>query len=121
MSKRPNVLEGKTIKKVTGCGPVYITINEYKNQMFEVWGRMGKGGGCASTQIESICVVISFALQAGVEPAKLVKKLNGIICHSPCGMDEKRVTSCADAIAQCMRDFMLGKEEPQKVEEKKEV
>jgi ribonucleoside-diphosphate reductase alpha chain len=106
MSKRPNVLSGETHKKVTGCGPVYVTLNEKAGQLYEVWGRMGKGGGCASVQIESLCVLISFALQAGVDPQKLIKKMSGIMCHSPAGVDEKRVTSCADAIAKCIKDYL---------------
>ena len=100
---RPQKLPGTTYSIRTGCGEMYITINEDHEHMFEVFATMGKAGGCASSQIESIGRLISLALRSNVDPNQIVKQLSGISCHQSLTVDNIKIMSCADAIAKIIK------------------
>jgi len=91
----------------TGCGPMYVTINEDENkQPFELFNMVGKAGGCAASQCEAIGRLVSLAWRSGMQPEPIVKELIGISCHKPAGFGDNRVTSCADAIARALRQLL---------------
>ncbi|MBU0729427.1 MAG: vitamin B12-dependent ribonucleotide reductase [Proteobacteria bacterium] len=101
---RPRTLTGRTFQMTTGCGPMYVTINEDENKnMFELFNMVGKSGGCASSQCEAIGRLVSLAWRSGLAPEPIVRQLVGISCHKPVGFGRNKVTSCADAIAQAIR------------------
>ncbi len=101
---RPSVLTGRTFQMTTGCGPMYVTINEDENnRLFELFNTVGKSGGCAASQCEAIGRLVSAAWRSGLPPEPIVRQLIGISCHKPAGFGENKVTSCADAIAQAIR------------------
>lgn len=110
---RPPVVKGTTTKISTGCGTLYVTINEDEDgHPFEVFMQMGKAGGCAASQLEAIGRLISTSLRAGVDPKEIINQLRGIRCPSPAW--EKggtRIFSCADAIAKVIEDRLREKEE----------
>lgn len=95
----------------TGCGHLYVTINEDENGLFELFTTMGKAGGCASSQCEALGRLISMSWRSGVQARQTVKQLVGITCHKPSGFGENRITSCADAVAQAIQMHMLTEEE----------
>ena len=104
---RPKMLHGRTFQMSTGCGPMYITINEDENrQPFELFNTVGKAGGCAASQCEAIGRLVSLAWRSGMNPEPIVKELIGISCHKPAGFGDNRVTSCADAIARALREML---------------
>lgn len=115
--KRPKKLQGATYRINTGCGWLYITLNTKNNAAYEILGTIGKGGGCAASQIEAICRMTSLALQAGADIKELAKNLSSICCHSPVVIDTEKVTSCADAISKCLKQYV----DESKPEEPKEV
>ncbi|MBE0617924.1 MAG: vitamin B12-dependent ribonucleotide reductase, partial [Proteobacteria bacterium] len=96
--ERPRALTGKTYQMQTGCGPLYVTINEDEQGLFEVFTTMGKAGGCAASQCEAIGRLVSLAWRSGVDPAPVMRQLRGISCHKPAGFGPNRVLSCADAL-----------------------
>lgn len=104
--KRPQILKGNTTKKQTGCGPMYITINDDENSIYELLASLGKGGGCASAQVEAICRMASLALRSGATPAQVVKQLSGINCPAPVVTETGKTYSCGDAIAQAIKQHM---------------
>jgi ribonucleoside-diphosphate reductase alpha chain len=107
--ERPKALHGWTYQMQTGCGPIYITINEDKAGLFEVFTTMGKAGGCASSQCEAIGRMVSLAWRSGVQARQVIKQLLGISCHLPSGFGENRVLSCADAVAKAIQSHMMAK------------
>jgi ribonucleoside-diphosphate reductase alpha chain len=104
--ERPKVLKGWTYQMRTGCGPLYVTVNEDKAGIFELFTTMGKAGGCAASQSEAIGRMVSLAWRSGVQARQVVKQLQGISCHSPSGFGENKVLSCADAVARAIQSHM---------------
>lgn len=105
--ERPAVLIGKTIEKTTGCGKMYITINQdNEGNIFEIFTSIGKAGGCAQSQSEAIGRLMSLNLRSGVKPEFIVRQLKGISCHMPYGFGSQRVLSCADAVGKALEEAM---------------
>ena len=106
--ERGEVAFGITRKMKTGCGNLYITINEdEEGRPFEIFTQIGKAGGCVASQCEAMGRMTSLALRSGVEPQEIVSQMRGISCHLPVGFGAGKVSSCADAMAQAM-DWYLG-------------
>lgn len=104
--KRPSVIKGVTRFMKTGCGNLYVTVNEDENRRpFEVFTNIGKAGGCASSQAEAIGRLISLALRSNIEPEEIIKQLKGISCHQPSWYEGGRVLSCSDAIAKALEKY----------------
>ncbi|MBI5187919.1 MAG: TSCPD domain-containing protein, partial [Nitrospirae bacterium] len=105
--KRPEVIKGATRLMKTGCGHLYITINEDENgQLFEVFTHMGKAGGCAASQSEAIGRLVSLAFRSNIEPDEVIKQLKGISCHSHAWCNGGKITSCSDAIAKALEKYI---------------
>jgi len=106
--ERPRILKGWTYQMQTGCGPIYITINEDNAGIFELFTTMGKAGGCAASQSEAIGRMVSLAWRSGIQARQVVKQLQGISCHSPSGFGENKILSCADAVAKAIQEHMAA-------------
>ncbi|BDV43469.1 ribonucleotide-diphosphate reductase subunit alpha [Geotalea uraniireducens] len=104
--ERPRALKGWTYQMQTGCGPLYVTINEDRAGLFELFTTMGKAGGCAASQSEAIGRMVSLAWRSGVQARQVIKQLLGISCHCPAGFGESKVLSCADAVAKAIQAHM---------------
>ncbi|MEJ2670849.1 MAG: vitamin B12-dependent ribonucleotide reductase [Deltaproteobacteria bacterium] len=99
---RPERTTGVTELINTGCGKLYVTINQDNLGFCEVFAQMGKTGGCASSQIESTGRLISLALRSGVKIDAIIKQISGIRCPSPNWTNGDQVLSCPDAIAKVL-------------------
>ncbi|MEN3013121.1 MAG: vitamin B12-dependent ribonucleotide reductase [Endomicrobiia bacterium] len=109
---RPKVVSGKTVKMVTGCGNMYVTVNEDEFGPCELFTSLGKSGGCTSSQSEAIGRLISLALRSGVNPQKIIEQLRGIRCPSPVIFQGESILSCADAISKALEIYIKEKESP---------
>jgi ribonucleoside-diphosphate reductase alpha chain len=115
---RPMTLKGWTYRMQTGCGPLYVTINEDEEGLFELFTTMGKAGGCAASQSEAIGRMVSLAWRSGVQPKQVIKQLLDISCHSHSGFGENRILSCADAVAKAIRNHMSSTGHAEKMEKR---
>ncbi len=110
---RPQVVTGTTTKITTGCGNLYITINEDgEGHPFEVFMQMGKAGGCAASQLEAIGRLVSLALRSGIDLKSIIDQLRSIRGPSPSWSKEGRIFSCADAIARVIESRLSKKKGP---------
>ncbi len=108
--KRPDIIKGVTVKTVTGCGPLYVTINYDENgNPFEIFNSIGKSGGCAQSQTESTGRMVSLALRSGIGAEEIINQLKGIRCNIPYGFGGNIIYSCADAIGKALEKSLNEK------------
>jgi ribonucleoside-diphosphate reductase alpha chain len=99
---RPKQTNGATFLMLTGCGKMYVTVNEDSIGICEIFTQLGKAGGCTSSQAEAISRLVSLALRAGVNKNLIIKQLKGIRCPSPTLTEGGTILSCADAVAKAI-------------------
>lgn len=98
---RPDITKGFTEKVKTGCGNLYITVNDDGTGICEVFTNTGRTGGCPS-QSEATARLVSIALRSGISSEVLVEQLKGIRCPATIRQKGMSVTSCPDAIAKAI-------------------
>ena len=107
---RPQSIHGVTERVRTGHGNMYVTINFDENrQPFEVFGNLGKAGGCDSAQLEAISRLVSLALRSGIDTEAVLEQLRGITC-CPAWDDGVLVRSGPDAVALALERHASGRE-----------
>ena len=100
--RRPQSIRGVTERVRTGHGNMYVTINfDEEGTPFEVFGNLGKAGGCDSAQLEAISRLVSLALRSGLDPKIVIEQLRGITC-CPAWDEGVLVRSGPDAVALAM-------------------
>jgi len=104
---REQTHEGITPRIMTGCGWLYVTMNFHQGKLLEVFSTLGKAGGCAKCQNDSIAKLLTVALKYGVPLEDLIKKLEGNQCPIPITWDSELVLSCSDAIGKVLRRYIL--------------
>lgn len=101
--KRPDCLSGYTKVLKTGRGKLYVTVNnDFEDNPFEVFVRIGKSGMEDLAYSEAIGRLISLSLRSGISVEKVVKNLSGISGESPTWVDGRMIRSIPDAIAYVM-------------------
>ncbi len=103
---RPELTRGVTRRVRTGCGNLYVTINEDEHGPVEIFSQMGKAGGCAASQSEAISRMVSLALRSHVHPSEIADELKGISCHRLAWQNGTRILSCADAMGKALEWHM---------------
>jgi ribonucleoside-diphosphate reductase alpha chain len=115
-ASRPKILEGVTVRVATGCGNMYITLNHDKaGKLFEIFATLGKSGGCAKSECESLTKAMTSGLRYGIPVEEFIDKLEGVVCQLPSYDDGVLIKSCSDAIAKTIKQYYLGqKVEPER-------
>ena len=105
---RPRQIQGITERVRTGHGNMYVTVNVDPDGLpFEVFGTMGKAGGCDAALLEAVSRLVSLALRAGIETSEVTRQLRGITC-CPAWDDGVLVGSGPDAVALVLDNLMNG-------------
>jgi ribonucleoside-diphosphate reductase alpha chain len=108
---RPDILTGRTPRVKTGCGKLYLTLNEMDGEIIEVFPKLGKSGVCANAMLEGLGRMVSLALRHGAQMSEVIEQLTGITCSTPYDDDKGwKVWSCPDAVAKCIGKYGNGKE-----------
>lgn len=110
--QRPKVTRGSTFLMRTGCGKMYVTVNEDEQGACEVFTQLGKSGGCTSSQSEAVSRMISLALRSGISQEEVIYQLKGIRCPSPTLAEGGAILSCADAIAKALENYVRDRSVP---------
>ena len=106
--QRPQSIRGVTERVRTGHGNMYVTINfDEQDKPFEVFGNLGKAGGCDSAQLEAISRLVSLALRSGIDPDAVLEQLRGITC-CPAWDEGTLVRSGPDAVALALERHTGG-------------
>ena len=106
--ERPRKIQGITERVRTGHGNMYVTVNlDDVGRPFEVFGTMGKAGGCDAALLEAVSRLVSLALRAGIDTSEVTRQLRGITC-CPAWDDGTLVRSGPDAVAIVLDNLMDG-------------
>ena len=106
--RRPRQIQGITERVRTGHGNMYVTVNlDDRGKPFEVFGTMGKSGGCDAALLEAVSRLTSLALRAGIEADDVIRQLQGITC-CPAWDDGTLVRSGPDAVAIVLSNIAGG-------------
>ena len=116
MKKRPETLEGKTLKASTDCGSFFLTLNKLDGELFEVRAELGKSGNCVKNLLHLVAVLYSVLLQSDIEKEELIKIIKknceGVSCGNAFPINGTMYKSCVDwAAQQILRE--LGYEKKQ--------
>ncbi len=106
---RPPRAKGVTTEYQSGCGKLYITINENDaGAPIETFLNNGSHGGCKS-MTEGLSRMVSLALRAGVDVGEVIDQLQSAQTCSACVANEADGRSCPDIVGRA-----LGSKENQK-------
>lgn len=104
--KRRGIKEvsGKTFRMQTACSRLYVTVNYTDNgELFEVF--TNNIGGCTSN-INSICRLVSAALRSGIKVSTIIEELCAVFCPACQALRKKGEAnielSCGNAIAKAL-------------------
>jgi ribonucleoside-diphosphate reductase alpha chain len=98
--RRPPNLQGSTVKIRTNFGNLYLTLNHFGGQPFELFATLGKSGKDTQAHTEALGRLISLLLRSGVPVREIIEQLKGIGGSQPVFENDGVILSLPDAIAQ---------------------
>jgi len=100
--KRPSNLLGSTVKIQTSFGNLYLTLNMFENEPFELFATLGKSGKDTQAHTEALGRLISLLLRSSVPVRSIIEQLKGIGGSQPVLENDGDgiILSLPDAIAQ---------------------
>lgn len=97
-------LPGATRQVKTGCGPIFVTINEDKYGVVEVFTNMNPAGGCADAQTATCGILASGLLQNNGDPYYVIRHLNATNC--PKKNDIAKEKCCPQAVSEAVKEYI---------------
>jgi ribonucleoside-diphosphate reductase alpha chain len=108
---RPPHIQGITRQVKTGCGNMYVVVNELHGAPFEVFVIFGKSGTCIATTLGALATAISIGLRAGISLEEFTKRYIGHTCEKalPAAQNKgEAVHSCIDALGTFLLAYCEG-------------
>jgi len=101
-----------------GCGNMYLKVDVINMRPVRVFTGVGKSGCCQRALMEAVGRLVTIMLERGDPIDRIVHTLIGIRCHEASVASvrtnhagkRKTCTSCMDALAKELRDFITCKE-----------
>ena len=112
--ERPKICNSITEMVTTGCGHLYVTIENDGNghEPIGIIARLGKAGGCTTCFNESLTRTISLGLKYGIPAEEYVKELIGNTCPNKNLWPKTEETlSCPDGIGRVLKRYLDGHNE----------
>ena len=101
--QRPQRVKGETILIKTACGNAYVTVSTDPNYPAEVFGILGKTGGCAAAQLTSLTRLATKARLYGMPTSEVIRQLKGTQCPNSSDF----LPSCPEAIARALEEINI--------------
>ncbi len=114
--ERPEVMSGVTYKMRTAYGNLFVTINEDKSGVFEVFASLGKSGGFFGAQTEAITRMISLALRSNIALTEIIDQLKGIRGPDVSFAGGQAIYSLPDAIGKILEKHISRDQQELKLE-----
>jgi len=108
--KRPRHLFGATYKVQSGCGKLYVTINERNGKPYEVFIQSGGSGGCEAGN-QALGRTISLALRNGGDIHNIIKQLNKVKCPAALRNIRSEGKSCSDIVGKLITESIPDEDE----------
>jgi len=108
--KRPRHLLGTTFKVQSGCGKLYVTINERNGKPYEVFIQSGGSGGCEAGN-QALGRTISLALRNGGDIHNIIKQLCKVKCPAALRNARSEGKSCSDIVGKLITESIPDDEE----------
>jgi len=103
--KRPRSIFGATYKVTSGCGKLFVTINEKGGKPYEVFIQSGGDGGCEAGN-QALGRTISLALRNGGDIRSIIKQLCKVKCPAALRNPRSEGKSCSDIVGKLIREYM---------------
>lgn len=101
--KRPRHLYGVTYKIQSGCGKLYVTINERNGKPYEVFIQSGGSGGCEAGN-QALGRAISLTLRSGGGIRDIIKQLTKVKCPAALRNTKSEGKSCSDIVGKLLKE-----------------
>jgi len=108
--KRPRFLPGGSYKVQSGCGKLYVTINERNSKPYEVFIQSGGSGGCEAGN-QALGRTISLALRNGGDIRNIIKQLRKVKCPAALRNPRSEGQSCADIVGKLITESIPDEDE----------
>jgi ribonucleoside-diphosphate reductase alpha chain len=108
--KRPRHLFGATYKVQSGCGKLYVTINERNGKPYEVFIQSGGSGGCEAGN-QALGRTISLALRNGGDIHNIIKQLSKVKCPAALRNPRSEGKSCSDIVGRLITESIPDDDE----------
>jgi len=107
VKKRPETLDSRTIKILTGYGSLYVTVTEMNGKPFEVFCTLGKSGSSIMAKAEMTGRMASLALRNGIDVNDVIDQLIDIDGGKQELWNGELVKSIPDAVAKVLKMLYL--------------
>ena len=103
-SKTSRMEKSLTIRKMCGCGNIYVTFVGKPVKRIEIHG--GKWGTCLAVTLRSNASLINEMLSNGKSLSDVIAVINNVHCFRMRKHDERWSYSCVDSVSHAIQVFI---------------